>query len=96
MLFSENSPFHYFQYSLHYRNGTFCNLVCALDFFQLDERGKKPFTETVEPPVDSRSELENVRRLDAGVLNLKHISMALLMLLISTAVYFLQQHECPF
>lgn len=63
---------------------------------ELDERGKEQLTETEEPPADSRSELENVRRLDAGVLNLKHISIALLVLLISAAVYFLQQEECPF
>ncbi|EOY03857.1 PREDICTED: WPP domain-interacting tail-anchored protein 1 isoform X2 [Theobroma cacao] len=47
-------------------------------------------------PTDATSEFENVRRTDARLLNFKHVSLALLILLISAAVYFSQNQECPF
>lgn len=45
---------------------------------------------------DSTSEVETVRRIDSGVLNFKHVSMAMLILLISVVAYLLQQQKCPF
>ncbi|PRQ53245.1 hypothetical protein RchiOBHm_Chr2g0164391 [Rosa chinensis] len=46
--------------------------------------------ETEEGPADT------VRRVDAGVLNFKHVLMAMLIVLISAAVYFFTQQHCPF
>ncbi|XP_062009717.1 WPP domain-interacting tail-anchored protein 1 isoform X1 [Rosa rugosa] len=39
---------------------------------------------------------DTVRRVDAGVLNFKHVLMAMLIVLISAAVYFFTQQHCPF
>lgn len=39
---------------------------------------------------------DTVRRVDAGVLNFKHVLMAMLIVLISATAYFLIQQECPF
>ncbi|KAM5581091.1 WPP domain-interacting tail-anchored protein 1 [Rosa sericea] len=39
---------------------------------------------------------DTVRRVDAGVLNFKHVLMAMLIVLISAAVYFFTQQDCPF
>ncbi|XP_021296420.1 WPP domain-interacting tail-anchored protein 1 isoform X2 [Herrania umbratica] len=47
-------------------------------------------------PADATSEFENVRRIDARLLSFKHVSLALLILLISAAVYFFKMQECPF
>ncbi|KAE8021868.1 hypothetical protein FH972_007718 [Carpinus fangiana] len=47
-------------------------------------------------PADSTSEVETVRRIDAGVLNVKHVFVAMLILLISIVAYLLQQQTCPF
>ena len=52
--------------------------------------------ESEAKPADAISECENVRRIDARVLSLKHISLASLILLISVAAYFFQKHGCPF
>ncbi|KAK2663162.1 hypothetical protein Ddye_001736 [Dipteronia dyeriana] len=43
---------------------------------------------TEAEPVDLTSELGTVRRMDAGLLNYKHIFMAILIVLISAAAYF--------
>ncbi|XWS47529.1 hypothetical protein CRYUN_Cryun14cG0160200 [Craigia yunnanensis] len=47
-------------------------------------------------PADATSEYETVRRIDARLLTFKHISLALLILLISIAAYYFQKKECPF
>ncbi|KAJ7971143.1 WPP domain-interacting tail-anchored protein 1-like [Quillaja saponaria] len=47
-------------------------------------------------PADSISNVGTVRRVDAGILNLKHLFMAMLVLLVSAAIYLLQQEKCPF
>ncbi|XWS75610.1 hypothetical protein CRYUN_Cryun01aG0105800 [Craigia yunnanensis] len=47
-------------------------------------------------PADVTSEYETVRRIDARLLTFKHISLALLILLISAATYYFQKQECPF
>ncbi|XP_038699392.1 WPP domain-interacting tail-anchored protein 1-like [Tripterygium wilfordii] len=52
--------------------------------------------ETEVAPTDSVFELGRVRRIDAGVLNFKHFLIAILFLLISSAVYLLQLEKCPF
>ncbi|PQM39418.1 WPP domain-interacting tail-anchored protein 1 [Prunus yedoensis var. nudiflora] len=52
--------------------------------------------ETEVGPTDSTSEFETARRIDAGVLSFKHFLMAMLILLISVAAYFLLQQDCPF
>lgn len=64
-------------------------------FFQcseLDKNQKDVFVgETKVTAGDSFLEPENVRRMDAGVLNYKHVIMAALILLISAAVYSFQR-----
>ncbi|KAG2715370.1 hypothetical protein I3843_03G075800 [Carya illinoinensis] len=45
---------------------------------------------------DITSELETVRRIDAGLLNFKHVSIAMLILLISVVAYLFRQQNCPF
>ncbi|XVF31642.1 hypothetical protein REPUB_Repub17cG0008900 [Reevesia pubescens] len=47
-------------------------------------------------PADATSEYETVRRIDARLLTVKHISLALLILLIPAAAYYFQKQECPF
>lgn len=40
---------------------------------------------------------ETVRRIDAGILNFKHVFLALLVLLISAAAFYsFQLENCPF
>ena len=40
---------------------------------------------------------DTVRRVDAGVLNLKHVFLAMLIVLISAAAaYLYTQQDCPF
>ncbi|XP_015880495.2 WPP domain-interacting tail-anchored protein 1 [Ziziphus jujuba] len=55
-----------------------------------------PFGETETGPVDSSSELETVRRIDAGLLNFKHLFLAFLIVIISAAAYVLQQQNSSF
>lgn len=55
-----------------------------------------PFGETETGPVDSSSELETVRRIDAGLLNFKHLFLAFLIIIISAAAYVLQQQNSSF
>ncbi|KAF9663910.1 hypothetical protein SADUNF_Sadunf17G0101200 [Salix dunnii] len=63
---------------------------------ELDKAQKQePASETKVAPADSTSELETVRRIDAGLLNFKHVIMAMLILLISAVVYFCQQQKLP-
>lgn len=52
--------------------------------------------ETEMRPIDATPELETVRRIDAGILNFKHVFVAMLILLISAAVYLFQQQKLPF
>jgi len=40
---------------------------------------------------NSTSELESVRRIDAGLLNFKHVLMAIIILLISVVAYLIQK-----
>ncbi|XP_022727511.1 WPP domain-interacting tail-anchored protein 1-like isoform X2 [Durio zibethinus] len=47
-------------------------------------------------PADVTSECDNVQRIDARLLTFKHISLALLILLISVAAYYFQKKESPF
>ncbi|XWS36878.1 hypothetical protein CRYUN_Cryun20dG0123000 [Craigia yunnanensis] len=47
-------------------------------------------------PAEATSEYETVRRIDARLLTFKHISLAMLILLISVAAYYFQKKECPF
>lgn len=57
-----------------------CLLICI---FQFDRTHKDAFmSETEAGPADF------VRRVDAGVLNFKHVLMAVLIVLISAALYF--------
>uniref|UniRef100_A0A6N2LY27 WIT1/2 N-terminal helical bundle domain-containing protein n=1 Tax=Salix viminalis TaxID=40686 RepID=A0A6N2LY27_SALVM len=56
---------------------------------------QEPVSETKVASADSTSELETVRRIDAGLLNFKHGVMAMLILLISAAVYFCQPQKLP-
>lgn len=66
-------------------------------YFQLDEtQNNVSVGETEVGPTDSTSEFETARRIDAGVLSFKHFLMAMLILLISVAAYFLLQQDCPF
>lgn len=65
-----------------------CLLHCV---FQVDRTRKNvSIGETEVGPADT------VRRVDAGVLNFKHVLMAMLIVLISATAYFLIQQECPF
>ncbi|KAG5247461.1 WPP domain-interacting tail-anchored protein [Salix suchowensis] len=52
-----------------------------------------PVSETEVAHADSISELESVRRIDAGLLSFKHVFMAILILLISAIVYFCQPQK---
>ncbi|GLT30814.1 hypothetical protein SLA2020_055990 [Shorea laevis] len=52
--------------------------------------------ETETKPADNTSEFETVRRMDARLLNFKHIFMALVVLMISFTAYFFYQSNCPF
>ncbi|KAJ6402602.1 hypothetical protein OIU84_014663 [Salix udensis] len=52
-----------------------------------------PVSETEVANADSISELESVRRIDAGLLSFKHVFMAIFILLISAIVYFCQPQK---
>lgn len=54
--------------------------------FELDKTSKN-----IEKDANSTSDLECVRRIDAGLLNWKHLALAILTILIATAVYSYQQ-----
>ncbi|CAK7335213.1 unnamed protein product [Dovyalis caffra] len=63
---------------------------------ELDEAQKNgPASETKVAPADSISELETVRRIDAGLLNFKHVFMVMFILLISAIVYWCQPQRLP-
>lgn len=49
----------------------------------------------VELPV-STSPLEPVRRIDAGLLSFKHVSIAVMFVFIAATVYFFRLEKCPF
>jgi hypothetical protein len=75
-----------------------CVLNSSLHFLfclQLDKAQKnEPVSETKVAPADSTSELETVRRIDAG-LSFKHAIMAMLILLISAIVYVFPPQKLP-
>lgn len=73
---------------------TFASLfVC----YQMDKTQENvSFDETEMEPVDSTSELETVRRIDAGILNFKHVFLGFLIIMISAAAYVLLQQNSPF
>ncbi|XP_068335477.1 WPP domain-interacting tail-anchored protein 1-like [Pyrus communis] len=52
--------------------------------------------ETRVERTDSTSEFKTVRRIDAGVLSLKHLLMATFILLVSAGAYLFLQQDCPF
>ncbi|KAF9684040.1 hypothetical protein SADUNF_Sadunf04G0076300 [Salix dunnii] len=54
-----------------------------------------PVSKTEVAHADSISELESVRRIDAGLLSFKHVFMAIFILLISVIVYFCQPQKLP-
>lgn len=61
---------------------------------QLDKIQKKISAgETKAASADSTSELGSVRRIDAGLVDFKHVLMAVLILLISGAVYVCQSQN---
>ena len=64
-------------------------------YFQLDKTTESVGESEVRP-ADITSEYETVRRIDARLLTFKHISLAMLILLISVAAYYFQKKECPF
>ncbi|GAV60084.1 hypothetical protein CFOL_v3_03615 [Cephalotus follicularis] len=53
-------------------------------------------SQTVAVPGENTSEIQTMRRIDAGVLGFKHIFMAMIILLISASFYLCQQQNCPF
>lgn len=68
----------------------FSATISELDMAQKNE----PVSETKVAPADSTSELETVRRIDAG-LSFKHAIMAMLILLISAIVYVFPPQKLP-
>lgn len=64
---------------------------------QLDKVQKSgPVSVTEVASADSISELETVRRIDAGLLSFKHVFMAMFISLISAIVYICQPQKLPF
>lgn len=66
-------------------------------YYQLDKTPKDVSIHEVEVGTrDSMSELETMRRIDAGILSYKHILLTMAILLISVSMYFFQQQNFPF
>lgn len=59
---------------------------------QKNASARNPEVGSAESPL----ELETVRRIDAGLLNFKHVSVAMLIFLISVIAYLVQLENCPF
>lgn len=65
--------------------------------FEVNKTKYASVAETTVGTADSTSGIETVRRIDAGMLNFKHLVMAMLILLISAvAAYMFQQHTSAF
>lgn len=64
---------------------------------QEDRNQKNVYIDTSDAEtVDLASEFGTVRRIDAGLLNWKHMSVAIPIVLISAAAYFFRKHNPPF
>ncbi|MFQ6636316.1 hypothetical protein Gotur_012481 [Gossypium turneri] len=72
------------------------NFVGVMYHFQLDKTTESVGESEVKP-TDGTSQYETVRTIDARLLSFKHISLALLVLLASTAAaYYFQKQKSPF